>query len=45
LKQRDGEKAEKAIRDHCRNMLEKIKEDTKTGNWQKKDFPVQPNLD
>lgn len=40
LKQRDGEKAEKAIRDHCRNMLEKIKEDTKNGNWFSKELPT-----
>lgn len=45
LKQKDGVRAEKAIRDHCRNMLEKIKEDTKTGNWQRKDFPIQPKRD
>jgi DNA-binding GntR family transcriptional regulator len=42
LKQRDGEKAERAVRNHCRNMLKKIKEDTKTGNWVKKNFPVRP---
>ncbi len=40
LKQRDGEKAEKTIRDHCRNMLEKIKEDTKNGNWFNKELPT-----
>jgi len=42
LKQRDGEKAERAVRNHCRNMLKKIKEDTKTGNWVKKNFPFGP---
>ncbi len=41
LKQRNGEKAERAIRKHCRNMVKKIKEDTKTGDWLKKDFPIQ----
>lgn len=41
LKQRDGEKAEKAIRDHCRNMLEKIREDTKAGGWLTKELPLQ----
>jgi DNA-binding GntR family transcriptional regulator len=41
LKQRNGEKAEKAIRKHCRNMVKKIKEDTRTGNWLKRDFPIQ----
>ena len=33
LNERDGERAEKAIRGHCKNMLQKIKEDTKKGNW------------
>jgi len=40
LRQRDREKAEKMIQDHCRNMLEKIKEDTENGNWFKKKLPT-----
>jgi DNA-binding GntR family transcriptional regulator len=40
LRQRDSEKAEKMIQDHCRNMLEKIKEDTRNGNWFKKKPPA-----
>jgi DNA-binding GntR family transcriptional regulator len=40
LRQRDREKAEKMTRDHCRNMLKKIKEDTKNGNWFKKELPT-----
>jgi DNA-binding GntR family transcriptional regulator len=40
LRQRDREKAEKMIQDHCRNMLEKIKEDTENGKWFKKKLPT-----
>ena len=40
LKQRNGAKAERAVRNHCRNMLKKIKEDTQTGNWLKRDLPI-----
>ena len=40
LRQRDRGKAEKMIQDHCRNMLEKIKEDTENGNWFKKKLPT-----
>jgi len=40
LKQKDQEKAETTIRKHCRNMLEKIKEDTKNGNWFNRELPT-----
>jgi DNA-binding GntR family transcriptional regulator len=36
LKMRDPERAEKAVRDHNRNMIRKIMEDTKEGEWASK---------